>query len=698
MKQHFSSSADWRQKTIRALLMVGSVVLIVWALPRGGKQLPPYIKGSPWLGSQLIASFNFAVMKDTATIRAMEDSVRNTFQPYYNYNSAVEQTETRQLRGAISSGQVVLPPGCEAIVEQLLHQHYQAGIMSTADYNSLFADTLRSIRCITGRQVITRRASDVYSQKEVYEDIMANEELAPYRQQLRHSNLNEYIEPNLEEDSLRSSSELGELISSLVKADGMVLAGQKIVDRGDIVTPYTARVLASYEYELDRRDTSARSSRYVLVGQILIVVSIFVFLTTYIALFRKDYFVEMRSLTMLYSVVTIIPLIMAFFTSHVLLSVYIVPVAIAPMFIRIFLDSRTAFMAHVAVVMLCSLCVRNQFDFVMIYMTAGIIAIYSLRELTSRAQIYRTAFLVVIGMALMYTALQMLQTGEKFTPDIDTYKHFIVSGVLLLLAYPLMYMVEKVFGFTSDVTLFEISNSNQGLLRRLGQVAPSTLAHSITVGNLSSEIANRIGADALLVRTGALYHDIGKMTNPVFFTENQKGVNPHDDIPCQKSAQIIISHVSEGVRMAEQAGLPREIIDFIRTHHGEGMAKYFYVKYCNEHPNEEVPTADFTYPGPNPFTREQAILMMSDSVEAASHSLSEYSDKSITEMVNRIVDGQTQAGFFRECDITFRDIANAKLVLIEQLRAIYHTRIAYPEMKKKKENTNTNEKNAAKSV
>lgn len=645
--------------------------------------MPPYIQGSPWLGNQIIAPFNFAVMKAPEAIKAMEDSVKRSFQPYYNFDPTVEQTQLSHFRGAVSIGQVSLPHGCDDIVAQLLHRYYQMGIMQTADYNTIFTDSTRQIRCITGKHASSRGHGEVFSQKEVYENILSDERLVPYAQQLRQSNIDEYIEPNLVEDSLRSNLDLNEQLGAIVKADGMVLTGQKIVDRGDIVTARTAQVLSSYEHELDIRNSSEKSFRYVFMGQLIVVIAVFLFLTVYVGLFRRDYLNNLRAITMLYTVVTVIPCIMAFFTSHVLLSVYIVPVAIAPMFVRIFLDSRTAFMAHVAVVVLCSLCVRNQFDFVIIYMTAGIIAIYSLRELTSRAQIYRSAALVVIGMAVIYTALQMLETGDKFTPDTTTYKHFIVSGVLLLLAYPLMYLVEKVFGFTSDVTLFEISNSNQGLLRQLGQVAPSTFVHSITVANLAAEIANRIDADALLVRTGALYHDIGKMTNPVFFTENQKGVNPHDELPCQKSAQIIISHVTEGVRMAEQQGLPQTIIDFIRTHHGEGVTRYFYVKYANEHPGEEVPDADFRYPGPNPFTKEQAILMMADSVEAASHSLKEYTAEAISEMVDRIVDGQTKEGFFRECDITFRDIANAKIVLREQLMAIYHTRIAYPELKKK---------------
>ena len=257
-----------------------------------------------------------------------------------------------------------------------------------------------------------------------------------------------------------------------------------------------------------------------------------------------------------------------------------------------------------------------------------------------------------------------------------------MNGVLLLLAYPLMYVIEKTFGFVSNVTLFELSNTNRGLLRDLSEIAPGTFQHSITVGNLASEIANKIGANSLLVRTGALYHDIGKMSNPVFFTENQAGVNPHDNMPLKESARIIINHVTEGVKMAERENLPTIIRDFIVTHHGTGMTKFFYIKYQNEHPDEEIDPKPFEYPGPNPFTREQAILMIADGVEAASRSIAEYTEENIATLVNKIIDGDVADGYFKDCPITFRDIALAKIVLIERLKAIYHTRISYPEAKK----------------
>lgn len=354
----------------------------------------------------------------------------------------------------------------------------------------------------------------------------------------------------------------------------------------------------------------------------------------------------------------------------------------AAIFIRVFMDSRTAFISQATIVLICAAAVKYQYEFIIVQLVAGLVAIYSLRDLSSRAQVLKTAFLVTIASCAVYFAMQMMQNNNISKLDQSMYAHFVVNGIFLLLAYPLMYLIEKVFGFTSNVTLFELSNTNRGLLRSLSEVAPGTFQHSITVGNLASEIANRIEANSLLVRTGALYHDIGKMTNPVFFTENQAGVNPHDNMSCKESVRIIIGHVTEGIKLAERANLPKIIEDFILTHHGTGLAKYFYVKYTNDHPDEDVDKNAFMYPGPNPFTREQAILMMADTIEAASRSLPEYTEESIATMVEKLIEEQVSNGFFKECPITFRDIALAKQVAIERLMSIYHTRIQYPELKK----------------
>ena len=303
------------------------------------------------------------------------------------------------------------------------------------------------------------------------------------------------------------------------------------------------------------------------------------------------------------------------------------------------------------------------------------------RELSQRSQLFRSAIIITLAAMAVNLAFNWTQATELAMIDYSTYNYLVVCGVALLFAYPLLYIIEKAFGFTSDITLIELSNTNSPLLRRMSEVAPGTFQHSIQVANLAGEIANKIDADAQLVRTGALYHDIGKLSNPIYFTEHQSGIDPHEMLTDIESAQYIISHVTEGLKMADKQNLPKVIRDFIATHHGQGKAKFFYIRYKNEHPDEPVDDLLFTYPGPNPFTREQACLMMADSVEAASRSLSDYAEATIRDLVERIVDAQVNEGYFRECPITFRDIQYAKTVLIEKLKTIYHTRISYPSEK-----------------
>ena len=557
--------------------------------------------------------------------------------------------------------------------------------MDTPEYNEAYRDSTSQVRLVSGNSAQSISLACVYSTLSAYEQLFIDEQIAMQRPILQRCNLNNYIEPNLIYDKGKSETERNDLLSSIPPASGMVMSGQKVIDRGDIVDEYTYRVLSSFEREIKRRSATQTQITNTIIGQVIFVTLMVFLFTMYLGLFRRDYFNKPRSIAMLYTLITLFPVVVSLMMRHNFLSVYMLPFAMVPIFVRVFMDSRTAFVCHVTMILICTTAVRYQYEFIIIQLVAGLIAIYSLRELTRRAQVFKTAILVGIGSTFVYLALQLMQDNDFSSMDHDMYYHFVVNAVLLLIAYPMMYIIEKMFGFVSSVTLFELSNTNRGLLRDLSEIAPGTFQHSITVGNLAAEIANKIGANALLVRTGALYHDIGKMKNPVFFTENQAGVNPHDTLTYQESARIIISHVTEGVKLAERENLPTIIRDFIVTHHGTGITKFFYIKYKNEHPEEEVDPAPFTYPGPNPFTREQAILMIADGVEAASRSLPEYTEESISTLVNRMIDQDVTDGYFKECPITFRDLAIAKLVLIERLKAIYHTRISYPEMKKQNE-------------
>lgn len=665
--------------------MLITVLLIVWALPRNESKQFRYDIGKPWMYGSFIAKFDFPIYKTDETIKEQEDSLLETYQPYYNYDPAVEKKQVSKFLADYQNGIPGLPHNYVRLIADRLHRLYQAGIMDTPEYNEAYRDSTSQVRLVSGNSAQSISLGCVYSTLSAYEQLFIDEQIAMQRPILQRCNLNNYIEPNLIYDKGKSETERNDLLSSIPPASGMVMSGQKVIDRGDIVDEYTYRVLSSFEREIKRRSATQTQITNTIIGQVIFVTLMVFLFTMYLGLFRRDYFNKPRSIAMLYTLITLFPVVVSLMMRHNFLSVYMLPFAMVPIFVRVFMDSRTAFVCHVTMILICTTAVRYQYEFIIIQLVAGLIAIYSLRELTRRAQVFKTAILVGIGSTFVYLALQLMQDNDFSSMDHDMYYHFVVNAVLLLIAYPMMYIIEKMFGFVSSVTLFELSNTNRGLLRDLSEIAPGTFQHSITVGNLAAEIANKIGANALLVRTGALYHDIGKMKNPVFFTENQAGVNPHDTLSYQESARIIISHVTEGVKLAERENLPTIIRDFIVTHHGTGITKFFYIKYKNEHPEEEVDPAPFTYPGPNPFTREQAILMIADGVEAASRSLPEYTEESISTLVNRMIDQDVTDGYFKECPITFRDLAIAKLVLIERLKAIYHTRISYPEMKKQNE-------------
>ncbi|MBO1362524.1 HDIG domain-containing protein [Prevotella sp. A2931] len=671
----------WRNLATRLAVVIITVALIVWFMPRNEKQQFRYDVGKPWMYGSFIANFDFPIYKTDETIKAEQDSVIKQFQPYYNYNAKVEAQEIAKFKRDFKDGFENLPTGYLRVIIDRLHRLYQAGIINTPEYNNLAKDSTSMVRVVNGKRASSLQINCIYSTMSAYEMLFNDEILAKERHVLQRMNLTNYIAANLIYDKDRSEAEQNDLMSSIPIASGMVMSGQKIIDRGEIINDYTYRVLNSLDRELQRRDANKTTITNTVIGQLLYVTILVSLFTAFLTLFRKDYFDDSRSILMLYSLITLFPIIVSEMMQHNFFSVYIVPFAIVPIFIRVFMDTRTAFIAHAVMILICAATVKYQYEFIIIQLVAGLVAIYSLRELSKRAQLFKTALFVTVSSCLVYFSLQMMQNYDLMKMDQSMYYHFAVNGVLLLLAYPLMYLIERTFGFTSNVTLFELSNTNKGLLRDMSEIAPGTFQHSITVGNLAAEIANRIGANSLLVRTGALYHDIGKMENPVFFTENQVGVDPHKNMPYTESARIIIRHVTEGVKMAEKYNLPAFIKDFILTHHGLGITKYFYIKYQNEHPDEEVDKKLFSYPGPNPFTREQAILMMADTVEAASRSLPEYTEESISNLVNKLIDEQVANGYFTDCPITFRDIAQAKLILIERLKAIYHTRISYPELK-----------------
>ena len=679
---NIKNDVTWRDFLIRSAFIIGTVVIIVWMMPRSSNISFKIERGKPWTYSDLKAPFDFPIYKSDEVVKAERDSLMQQYEPYYLFNDDVVNKQIRQFVKDYNNGIPGLSKDYISIVANRLRSLYAQGIMNSSEYARLNKDTTRNIRIINGKDAISTAITKVHSVVSAYEQIFLDESLAAHREILQKCNLNDYITPNLLYDKERSEASLNDLRNSIPLASGRVQRGQKIIDRGDIVDAKTYDILISFEKETQRRETGKQQISLTIMGQIMYVGILITCFTVFLTLFRKDYFEKMRSTTMLYALITIFAVFASLMVKHNILHVYIIPFAMVPIFIRVFMDSRTAFMAHVTMILICASFLQYPLEFITVELVAGLVAIFSLRELSSRSQLFWTAVFVTLGAAITNLALDWIRNDDIMKISYSEYNYLAINGLLLFCSYPLLYLIEKAFGFTSNITLIELSDMNKTLLRKMSEVAPGTFQHSIQVGNLAAEIANKIGGKSQLVRTGAMYHDIGKIINPIYFTENQSGVNPHEKMGAIDSAQMIISHVTEGIKLADKYNLPNVIKEFISTHHGQGKAKYFYVKYKTEHPNDTVDDLLFTYPGPNPFTKEQAILMMADTVEAASRSLPDYTEKTIRELVNKLIDGQVADGYFKECPITFRDIAYAKTVLIEKLKTIYHTRISYPEMKK----------------
>ena len=672
----------WRDFLIRVGLIIFTVAIITWFLPNDTNNSFKIEKGKPWTYADLRAPFDFPILKTDEAVKEERDSLLQQYEPYFNLNKTVEAMQIRQFAKDYNQGIPGISNDYISIIANRLHTIYQHGIMSTTDYATVNKDTTKLIRVVSGKTAVSVKTNKIYSTVSAYEQLFLDPELDTHREILQKCNLNDYISPNLSYDKERSEASLSDLNNSIPLASGIAQRGQKIIDRGDIVDSKTYNILMSYQKEMERRNKNDQQISVTIMGQILYVTILVVCLTVFLTLFRKDYFEKIRSIAMLYSLVIFFTVISSIMIAHNILHVYIIPFVMVPIFIRVFMDSRTAFMAHVIMILICASALQHPLEFVAVEIVAGIVAIFALRELSSRSQLFWTAVLVTLAASLTNLALDWIQNDSISKINYSEYNYLLVNGIFLFCSYPLLYLIEKAFGFISNITLIELSDMNKEILRKMSEVAPGTFQHSIQVGNLAAEIANKIGAKSQLVRTGAYYHDIGKIQNPIYFTENQSGVNPHESMTFVDSAQMIISHVTEGLKLAEKYNLPDIIKDFIATHHGLGKAKYFYVKQKNAFPDESIDDLLFTYPGPNPFTKEQAILMMADSVEAASRSLPDYTEKSIRELVNRLIDAQVAEGYFKECPITFRDIAYAKTVLIEKLKTIYHTRISYPELKK----------------
>ena len=559
---------SFRDLIYKALIFIGTVGVIVYFLPRDGKFNYQFDIDKPWKYGQLMATFDFPIYKDDQVVKREQDSILASFQPYFQLDKNTEKEVIKKLKNDYQTHLRDVLPSTDYIrhIEKILSEVYRAGILSTEELGQLHKDSTSAIMVINDKLASQRDIDKLYSVKQAYAYLLTADTMHYQPNILRQCSLNEYLSPNLTYDVQRTETAKKEVLDNYSWANGIVLSGQKIIDRGEIVNQETYNILESLRKESIQRSESIVQKRLMLAGQVLYVSIFMLCFMLYLDLFRKDYYNRKGSLSLLFALIMFYCVVTAIMVANNIFNVYIIPYAMLPIIIRVFLDSRTAFLTQVVTILICSICLRYPHEFILLQLTAGLIAIFSLRELSQRSQLFRTAILVILTYMAVYFAFELITENDLSKLNGSMYTYFIINGVLLLFTYPLLFLVEKTFGFTSNVTLVELSNINNSLLRRMSETVPGTFQHSMQVANLAAEAANRIGAKSQLVRTGALYHDIGKMENPVFFTKNQSGsVNPHKNLSYEQSAQVVISHVMDGLKLAEKSNLPKVIKDFI-TH------------------------------------------------------------------------------------------------------------------------------------
>lgn len=666
---------------MRALLFVIAVTVSLLLLPQKNARYVAYQEGRPWNHSLLTAPFDIPIYRDSATVNAMRDSLDAQFIPVYSRDDSKGTELLRELNGLAS-----VSPAQRAKIRSEVKNAYARGIISSEELDRMASRKMTEIRFVRDNEIERRQVAQFRSPRQVYLHIDSLLPEANVRHALAKMNFGSKLVPNISLDSAMTRHLYEDRLRPIESAVGVIQQGERIVDRGELITPQLYTILRTYDAMMESRDfTANRGDFFYFAGQAIFAFLLIGAVYIYLMLYRKEIFNDIRKMTAIVSVIVIM-FVAAFISSRsITLGIYLVPFAILPIMLTVFFDSRTSMFCHVVTVLLCAAFADFSFEFVFLQMTAGMVSIFTLRDLTRRSQLLRSALFVFLVYETGYVGIELLQTATISSAIGKMTGFFAINAVLITFAYLLIFVYEKIFGLISNVSLVELSDINNDLLRQLSSKAPGTFQHSMNVSNLAGDAAGKIHANTLLVRAGALYHDIGKIKNPVFFTENQHNSNPHNGLTPKQSAAIIISHVTDGLKIAEDDKLPKIIRDMIAQHHGRGLVKYFYVTECNSHPDEPTDPAPFTYPGPNPETREASLLMMADAVEAASHSLKEYTPEAISELVNRIIDGQIKDGLHNNSTLSFHDIGIIKESFINRLRTIYHVRIAYPKEISKEE-------------
>jgi len=666
-------------KTFIALAFAALVVMLL--APRNRSFQYQFSSGKPWAYELITAPYDFPIYKTDEQIRMEQDSIRQEALPVYTLDSETLPRMLNKLHDRYTQElSQTLPRAYYLHLQEVLRKSYNIGIIEASELTRLRTEGHLEMNLLGGNNILTRTPlTRFYSLKEVYDQAFEQAEAKGLsREELQRMNVSSYLEANVLYDKDYTDKLLADALSSLSTSTGIVQQGERIIDKGEIVTPYIYNVLRSLRQEQIHR-MGGETQSVLNLGLFLYVALLFAVLGVYLMLFNRALCVQGRNILLLFSVMLAFIALTELQASSEWYPLEVIPYVMLVLLLRIFFDSHLALTSYLVTILVAAYFVPDPLPFLFVQLVAGFVAVFTLQSLNSRGQLIRAAFAVYtayIGSSMIFAWIQEGRILPSYWISLLFYG---VNLIFLMFTYILAFIVEKLFGYVSNVRLVELSDMATPLLKELSEVAPGTFQHSYQVSILATAAATKIGADAQLIRTGALYHDIGKMPHPEYFTENAPTNSPHAFLSYPESARIIIQHVADGVALAQKHGLPDQVIEFIRTHHGRSTTRYFYNSYCNEHPGETIDPEPFTYPGPNPYTKEMGILMLADSVEAASRSLSQYTEEGIRSLINKIVDGIVSEGLLNDTPLTFRDIQEIKEVFFLKLKTMYHARIAYPD-------------------
>jgi putative nucleotidyltransferase with HDIG domain len=662
-----------------------ATLLIIFFFPREGKFRYLFVEGRPWQYGLLTAPVDLPIYKTDDEIRLERDSLNSNFQPYFHLETEVVQKQLKQFDENFRKSPVhVHESEYKAYIERGLTEVYNAGIVNVTDFQLLRDNQFANYKIFEGNIAVIRPTDALFTIKTAYSRLLGNCPSYLDVEILKTLNLNDYLHENVLYDEVTTEKVKQDMLQKISPSTGMVQAGEKIVDRGEIVDKNIYNTLRSMKLVYEKQQGTTQRRIGTLSGLVILIGGVMLCFFFYFYYLRKFTYERRKDITFILSMVLLFTLLTEICVIHGLFSVYIIPYTIIPIVVRTFFDSRTALMTHLTTILICSLMIPLAFEFVLLQVLVSLIAVYALKDLTQRSELIKCAFYILIAYVVVYLGFILFQEGDFQKLDWNMLLYFGINFIFVMFTYPFIYILEKIFGYISNVTLVELSDINTPILRQLSESCPGTFQHSLQVSMLGTVAATKVGANPQLIRTGAMYHDLGKMLNPHFFIENKiEGLDPHKDLTLEQSAMIITGHVPEGVKIAKKNNIPESIIKFIRTHHGTGKAKFFYNSFKNQFPDKEINEKAFTYCGSNPDTKETAILMMADSVEAASRSLKDYSEETIRNLVNRIIDSQIADGLLNQAPLTFLDITTIKNVFVDRLLTVYHSRISYPDLKEK---------------